>query len=113
MRRLLEMEQPWTLQDFFSGWFRGAPHESIRRGNVLEFTAYGFYAAKFDDLPTDVSWVLSTCSVEVQGSAGVVPLQASSNLRSLLNGGINAGRAYALKQPLSASRLSWSPCSLL
>lgn len=43
MQRLYELErlEGWTLQQFFSGWFMGAPPETIRRGNLLDFTAYG------------------------------------------------------------------------
>jgi hypothetical protein len=28
---------------YVSGWFRGAPCESIKRDNVKEFIAYGFH----------------------------------------------------------------------
>ncbi|MCJ1422508.1 hypothetical protein MMC29_000388 [Sticta canariensis] len=55
MDRLYELEPgAWTIQEFFTGWFKGADISLIKRGNALEFTAYGFFAAKFEDLPSDV-----------------------------------------------------------
>ena len=56
MQRLYELEGTWTLQEFFSGWFMGADPDTICRDNVLDFTAYGFFAAKFEDLPSEVCW---------------------------------------------------------
>ena len=48
--RFLELPGVLSIQDFLSGWFHGAPFESIRRGNVLDFVAYGFYSQNFADL---------------------------------------------------------------
>ena len=42
------------LQEFLSGWFLGAPFESIRRGNVLAFAAYAFYGRSLQQLPLQV-----------------------------------------------------------
>ncbi|KAK9828088.1 hypothetical protein WJX81_002392 [Elliptochloris bilobata] len=39
-----------TAVEYFSGWFRGAPPEAIRRGNVEEFLAYGFHCRPLADL---------------------------------------------------------------
>lgn len=63
MKRLVDMHPVWTLEDFFSGWFRGAPHEEIHRGNALELTAYGFFGSKWDalapDLQHEVDWYIT------------------------------------------------------
>ena len=42
------------LQEFLSGWFLGAPFESIRRGNALAFAAYAFYGRSLQQLPLQV-----------------------------------------------------------
>lgn len=56
MDRLYKLDaDAWTIQEFFSGWFRGADISLIRRQNALDFTAYGFFAARFEDLPADVN----------------------------------------------------------
>ena len=31
------------IRAFVSGWFRGAPFEAIRRGNVEDLVAYAFF----------------------------------------------------------------------
>ena len=54
MQRLYNMDTTYTIQDFFSGWFQGADPDAIGRDNVLDFTAYGFYAAKLEDLSPEV-----------------------------------------------------------
>ena len=54
MQRIEDLESLWTLDEFFAGWFRGAAPGAVCRGNALDFTAYGFFAAKWDDLPADV-----------------------------------------------------------
>ena len=38
------------MDDFFSGWFHGAPAASIKRGNVTEFISYGFYCKRLEAL---------------------------------------------------------------
>ena len=40
--------------DFLTGWFMGAPLESIRRRNVEDFIAYGFYCRTYGELPPKV-----------------------------------------------------------
>lgn len=48
--RFLELPGVLSIQDFLSGWFHGAPFESIRRDNVLDFVAYGFYSQNYHEL---------------------------------------------------------------
>ena len=40
----------FELEEFLSGWFLGAPPSSIRRDNLIEFVAYGFYSRRVEDL---------------------------------------------------------------
>ena len=49
-QRLLDLGDVLGVDDFFSGWFHGAPASDIKRGNVLEFIAYGFYCARLESL---------------------------------------------------------------
>lgn len=35
-------------------WFLGAPFESLKRGNIEDFIAYGFYCQRPDDLAPEV-----------------------------------------------------------
>ncbi len=54
-RRLLDLaDAGLTAEDYFSGWFRGAPYEAIRRGNVQDFVAYGFHARPWADITPQV-----------------------------------------------------------
>ena len=48
--RFLELPGVLSIQDFLSGWFHGAPFDSICRENVLDFVAYGFYSQNYADL---------------------------------------------------------------
>jgi len=41
------------VDDFFSGWFHGAPADSIRRGNITAFIAYGFHCKRPGELAPD------------------------------------------------------------
>lgn len=41
--RFLGLRDVFCIREFLSGWFMGAPADSIRRGNVEEFVAYGFH----------------------------------------------------------------------
>ncbi|KAK9809735.1 hypothetical protein WJX73_001115 [Symbiochloris irregularis] len=71
MERLLAIDpEVLTLEDFFSGWFRGAPYELICRENVLELTAYGFWNAKPGDLSpellADLEWYVSSLEEKFQ-----------------------------------------------
>ena len=43
-----------VLQKFLSGWFLGAPSESIRRGNALAFAAYAFHGRSLQQLPLQI-----------------------------------------------------------
>lgn len=38
-----ELPQGVDFQGYVSGWFLNAPYELIKRDNVVEFLAYGFY----------------------------------------------------------------------
>ena len=51
--RFLTLANVVCIRDFMSGWFHGAPPESIRRGNVEDFVAYGFYTATKAELPRE------------------------------------------------------------
>ena len=54
-RRFLRLNRCIPLEGFLTGWFLGAPVESIRRGNVEDFVAYGFYSRYMHELPPHVS----------------------------------------------------------
>ena len=54
MRRFLTLARCMSIQKFLSGWFHGAPYEAIRRGNVKDFVAYGFYCRTTEELPPAV-----------------------------------------------------------
>ncbi len=53
-RRFLQLKGCMSIEDFFSGWFHGAPAETIKRGNVEDFVAYGFYFRTLEGLPSEV-----------------------------------------------------------
>ena len=53
-RRFLRLDQCIPLEGFLTGWFLGAPIESICRGNVEDFVAYGFYSRYMHELPPHV-----------------------------------------------------------
>lgn len=53
-RRFLQLKGCMSIEDFFSGWFHGVPAEEVRRGNVEDFVAYGFYFRTLDGLPPQV-----------------------------------------------------------
>ncbi|CAL8465236.1 g4771 [Coccomyxa elongata] len=50
-RRFLQLNGCMCIEEFLRGWFHGVPYESIRRGNVEDFVAYGFYCRTMDTLP--------------------------------------------------------------
>ena len=54
MRRFLTLSRCMSIEKFLSGWFHGAPYADIRRGNVVDFVAYGFYCRTEDELPPAV-----------------------------------------------------------
>lgn len=41
--RFLQLRDVFCIREFLSGWFMGAPVETILRGNAEEFVAYGFH----------------------------------------------------------------------
>lgn len=53
-RRFLSLSGCISIEKFLSGWFHGAPYEAIRRGNVEDFVAYGFYCRTVQNLPPQV-----------------------------------------------------------
>ena len=54
-RRFLRLDKCIPLEGFLTGWFLGSPIEAIRRGNVEDFVAYGFYSRYMHELPPNVS----------------------------------------------------------
>ena len=52
--RLLELGSVFGIEEFLSGWFKGAPFEAIHRGNVEDFIAYGFYCKRTEQLTEGV-----------------------------------------------------------
>ncbi len=53
-RRFLKLKGCMSIEEFFSGWFYGVPAEDVRRGNVEDFVAYGFYFRRLEALPPQV-----------------------------------------------------------
>lgn len=53
-KRFLALPDVLSMQDFLSGWFHGAPFETIRRDNVLEYLAYVFHDGVYKDLSAEV-----------------------------------------------------------
>jgi hypothetical protein len=60
--RLLNLGSIFGFEDFLSGWFRGAPMEKIKRGNVEDFLAYGFYCKRVDELTPEVIKPSNPCA---------------------------------------------------
>lgn len=58
-RRFLQLNGCMCIEQFLSGWFHGAPYKSIKRGNVEDFVAYGFYCRTMDTLPPRVRSLMS------------------------------------------------------
>ena len=54
-RRFLRLDKCIPLEGFLTGWFLGSPIETIQRGNVEDFVAYGFYSRYMHELPPNVS----------------------------------------------------------
>ncbi|KAK9804722.1 hypothetical protein WJX72_001924 [[Myrmecia] bisecta] len=48
--RFLTLSGVFGIREFMEGWFKGAPLEQIKRGNVEELVAYAFYAATVDKM---------------------------------------------------------------
>ena len=53
-KRFLALPDVLSMQDFLSGWFHGAPFDTIRRDNVLEYIAYVFHDGVYKDLSAEV-----------------------------------------------------------
>lgn len=53
-RRFLQLKGCMSIEDFVRGWFHGVPYEVIKRGNVEDFVAYGFYFRTLEALPPQV-----------------------------------------------------------
>ena len=53
-RRFLRLNNVFELKDFLEGWFCGTPFDQLRRGNVRELIAYGFYTRRWDQLSLEV-----------------------------------------------------------
>lgn len=53
-QRFLKLHGIFEIEAFLSGWFNGAPLAAIKRGNVEEFVAYGFYTRSLSSLPAEV-----------------------------------------------------------
>lgn len=63
--RFLDLHRVMSIKDFLSGWFRGAPYEAVRRGNVEDFVAYGFYTRAMSQLPDKAR---QSCKHDVEAS---------------------------------------------
>ena len=80
-RRFLRLNQCIPLEGFLTGWFLGAPAESICRGNVEDFVAYGFYSRYMHELPPHVRpWAPSILPSLVLRSMGPVSGQDGAHL---------------------------------
>ena len=53
-QRFLHLRGVFSIEDFLSGWFHGAHISAIRRLNVEDFVAYGFYTQTLQDLSPEV-----------------------------------------------------------
>ncbi len=62
-RRFLKLKGCMSIEEFFSGWFYGVPAKEVRRGNVEDFVAYGFYFRRLEALPPQVPLHLHLCKV--------------------------------------------------
>jgi hypothetical protein len=54
LERFLTLSDVMSIQNFLSGWFHNVPYELVKRGNVEDFVAYGFYCRTMDQLPLKV-----------------------------------------------------------
>jgi hypothetical protein len=46
VRQFMSLKGVINLEEFLSGWFMDAPFQDLRRENVLDFIAYGFWCAQ-------------------------------------------------------------------
>ena len=68
--RFLKLESVFTLEQFLCGWFFGAPFSSIKRGNVEELIAYGFYTTRLQELSEEVRAAAQIAHLQAEGCAG-------------------------------------------
>lgn len=59
-QRFLTLATVMRMDEFLSGWFQGVPAEQIKRRNVEDFVAYGFYCRKMEQLSPEV--LLEICA---------------------------------------------------
>ena len=53
-QRFMSLRHVFDIKDFVSGWFFGRPWEELRRTNVDNFVAYGFYSSEMSELEPQV-----------------------------------------------------------
>ncbi|BDA49445.1 hypothetical protein COCOBI_14-0620 [Coccomyxa sp. Obi] len=70
-RRFLQLKGCMSIEDFFSGWFHGVPAEEVRRGNVEDFVAYGFYFRRLEALPPQLQRAVAEFVDQIELEWGV------------------------------------------
>ena len=53
--RFLALRDVMCIRDFISGWFHGAPFESVHASDAAAFVAYGFMNSRLEDLSPQAS----------------------------------------------------------
>lgn len=53
--RFLALRDVICIRDFISGWFHGAPFESVHATDAAAFVAYGFMSSRLEDLSPQAS----------------------------------------------------------
>jgi len=81
-RRFLDLHRVMSIRDFLSGWFRGAPYEAVRRGNVEDFVAYGFYTRSMSQLPDNVRRRAPLCPTSSRSWSSAVACELASGVPS-------------------------------
>lgn len=69
--RFLSLARVVCIKEFMSGWFHGAHPDTIGRGNVEDFVAYGFYTRTKADLPREQRDAIEAFVREVERRWGV------------------------------------------
>ena len=69
--RFLSLARVVCIKEFMSGWFHGAHPDTIGRGNVEDFVAYGFYTRTKADLPREQRDAIEAFVREVEKRWGV------------------------------------------
>jgi pimeloyl-ACP methyl ester carboxylesterase len=70
LQRLLDLSDHISIEEFFEGWFHGAPIATIKRDNVEEFIAYGFHCARLADLTDEERCGVTTYVARVEAKYG-------------------------------------------